>query len=73
MANYDWISNCLTFIIDVDLNSVIKMREQQLIVFYMLLCFLNLVVVTIYAYVIVAIQQFTGTQKSWTFNHFIVT
>jgi hypothetical protein len=64
MANYDWISNCLTFIINVDLNSVIKMREQQFIVFYMLLCFLNLFVVTIYAYVIVAIQQLTGTQKS---------
>jgi len=39
MANYDCISNSLTFIINIVLNSVIKMREKQLIAFYILLRF----------------------------------
>jgi len=37
IPSYDWISNCLTSVIDIALNRVIKMREQQLIAFYILL------------------------------------
>ena len=49
------------------------MREQQLMAFYILLWFLNLIFAMMYAYAIFAKQQLTRTHKSWTFNLFIVT